>query len=182
MQQERNRWKWYLLRITALMLGGIALLILAALLFSLTYEAIEWWSEGFWIFVFTCIWSAAVFHASYVQLSAVAFLLKTYPQPELMVPVEKMRWALGSATVALLVILFAVGSIVYSLLQIQEQSQQVLNTEFWSTLLIQGFLAILAVVNYLLSIKAYFELRFMRMAAEETLLMQLNNPMAKPQY
>jgi len=60
MQQQRNRWKWYLLRVTALLQCAFAVLLFGLLFYSLADEPINWWSEDFWATVAVCIWGLLV--------------------------------------------------------------------------------------------------------------------------
>lgn len=182
MEQQRNRWKWYLLRVTALLQSAFAVLMFAALLYSLKDEPIRWWSEDFWATVAVIVWGLLVLFCSYGQLKAAATLLHTKTSIEGFVPTQHVLWVLIAATIALIIHLFISGSSLYAYLQLSTATQKPLDEVFYRIFIVLFCFMLLAVVNYLLSIKAYFELRFMRLAAEEALLMQLNNPMAKPQY
>lgn len=77
MEQQRNHWKWYLLRVTALLQSAFAVLMFAALLYSLKDEPIRWWSEDFWATVAVIVWGLLVLFCSYGQLKAAATLCFT---------------------------------------------------------------------------------------------------------
>ena len=182
MQQERNRWKWYLLRVTALLQSAFAVLLFGLLFPFLLDEPINWWSEDFWATVAVCIWGLLVLCSAYGQLKAVASLMRSDAGMDGLYPLRKMGWTLAAATVAFVIQLFISGASFYSYLQMEAITQRPIEAAFYRIFMVLLCCALLALTNYLLSIKAYFELRFMRMVAEETLLMQLSSPMAKPQY
>lgn len=182
MQQERNRWKWYLLRVTALLQSAFAVLLFGLLLYSLADEPINWWSEDFWATVAVCIWGLLVLYSAYGQLKAVASLMRNDTGMDGLYPLRKMGWTLAAATVAFVIQLFISGASFYSYLQMEAITQRPIEAAFYRIFMVLLCCALLALTNYLLSIKAYFELRFAKMEAEELMLTQLNNPLEKPLY
>lgn len=182
MQQERNRWKWYLLRVTALLQSAFAVLLFGLLMYSLADEPINWWSENFWAPLAVCIWGLLVLCSAYGQLKAVASLMRSDAGMDGLYPLRKMGWTLAAATIAFVIQLFISGTYFYASMQMASFTQRPIGAISYHIFIVLFCFGLLALTNYLLSIKAYFELRFAKMEAEELMLAQLNNPLEKPLY
>lgn len=182
MQQQCNRWKWVLLRVTALLQSAFAVLLFGLLLYALADEPIKWWSEGFWATVAVCIWTLLVLFATYGQLKAVALLITRDVGIDDLLPLRKMSWTLAAATVAFLIQLFISGSSYYAYLQMENMTQRPMDSAFYRIFIVLLCFGLLTLTNYLLSIKAYFALQFAKKEAETLMLAQLNNPLEKPLY